>query len=296
MRQLIIDSNGLGYAAMFKVRGLSHGNIKTNVIFGFLNQILVIARKFQSSDFVFCWDSKKSLRRMEYAMYKRSRNEKRREMTFTEREEYHDALEQFTLLRTTILPALGFGNIYLKTGYESDDVAAAVVLRKWKREQTLVSSDHDFLQLLGNGIELYDHRKGKRIDATKFKRDFGIDSYMYSTVLSIAGCSGDGVPGVEGIGIKTAIKYLNGQLNGKSKAAIRIRDFVNSQSEVHELYRRLVTLPFNGNINLVPLRKKKNSFSEEKFEREFERYDFKSFLRNKKWNDWRELFCEKVQD
>ena len=78
--KIIIDCHNIGYMAHYGTGELSAGDVRTGVIFGFLRTIFSIADRFDSNQFIFCWDSKQSFRLNFYSGYKRDRREKEKEL------------------------------------------------------------------------------------------------------------------------------------------------------------------------------------------------------------------------
>ena len=201
---IIIDCSQICYQALYSSMGeLTYRGVPVNVIFGFLKTILSIFKEYRSNNFVFCWDSKKSNRKVLFENYKKGR---RKDLTSEERRILDEGFTQFTALRMVVLPTMGFRNNFRKTGFEGDDIIASVTHRTREDKVVICSSDHDMYQLLGSGIVMYDPKKRQVLDADWFGKRFTITPLQWANVLSIAGCPGDGVPGVPGVGIKTAIK------------------------------------------------------------------------------------------
>jgi len=255
---------------------LSYRGMNVSVIFGFLKTILAIFKKYRSNQMVFAWDSKKSNRKLLFEKYKSNR---RKNLTEEEKEKLNESFTQFTALRMAVLPSMGFRNNFRKTGFEGDDIIAAITHQTREDEVVIVSSDHDYYQLLGSGIVMYDPKKRKELDSAWFEREFTITPLQWAKVLSIAGCPGDGVPGVSGVGVKTAIKYLKYELKKDSKPYKNIK---NHQKEI-ELYDSLVRLPLQGTGKFEI---KENRLSEKNFWDNFSYYGFHSFMKDEGWSDW----------
>jgi len=255
---------------------LSYKGMQVSIIFSFLKTILAIFKKYRSNQMVFCWDSKKSNRKVMFKDYKAKRRENLNE---EERRLLNESFEQFTALRLVVLPSMGFRNIFRKTGFEGDDIIASIAHRTRENEVLIVSSDHDFYQLLGSGIVMYDPKKRKELDADWFAGKFTISPLQWANVLSIAGCSSDNVPGVPGVGVKTAIKYLKGEVKKDSKV---YRNIINHKEEI-ELYDSLVRLPLQGTGKFEI---KDNRLSEKNFWDNFSFYGFHSFMKEDGWSDW----------
>ncbi|MEM9127054.1 MAG: 5'-3' exonuclease H3TH domain-containing protein, partial [Pseudomonadota bacterium] len=96
-------------------------------------------------------------------------------------------------------------------GYEADDIIAtlAVQARDAGGRVTIVSSDKDLMQLVGDGVEMLDAMKNKRIDRDGVVEKFGVGPERVVDVQALAGDSVDNVPGAPGIGIKTAALLIN---------------------------------------------------------------------------------------
>ncbi|WP_194096828.1 DNA polymerase I [Marivivens aquimaris] len=96
-------------------------------------------------------------------------------------------------------------------GYEADDIIATLSCRAREAggRVTIVSSDKDLMQLVGDGVEMLDPMKNKRIDREGVEEKFGVGPERVVDVQALAGDSVDNVPGAPGIGIKTAALLIN---------------------------------------------------------------------------------------
>jgi DNA polymerase I len=271
---IIIDSNYLCYISKFSLsQGLTYRGGRTEIIYGFLKNIISLSKKFETNDFVFCWDSKHSKRKTIFPGYKAKRHSDR-----TEEEKELDAIaySQFDKLRISVLPNLGFSNIFYSAGYESDDLMASLVIHNPNINNIIVSSDEDLFQLL-DYCSIYNFSKKTIMNKNLFIRTYQIEPKQWAEIKCIAGCSSDNVPGVSGVGEKTAIKYIRGILKSSSKAF----DSIKSRSLEEEfLTRKLVTLPFPGTKELKLYN---NTLSDEKFKLVCNEYGIKSI----DINDWK---------
>src|ERR1700744_389743 len=117
---------------------------------------------------------------------------------------------QFPLVRDATR-AFGVSCIEM-AGYEADDLIAtyARLAREAGAKVTIVSSDKDLMQLVVDGkVELYDTMKNKRIASAEVLERFGVPPDKVVQVQALAGDSTDNVPGVRGIGVKTAAELIN---------------------------------------------------------------------------------------
>ncbi|CAN0159658.1 unnamed protein product, partial [Chrysoparadoxa australica] len=96
-------------------------------------------------------------------------------------------------------------------GFEADDIMATLACRAREAggRVTILSSDKDLMQLVGDGVEMLDPMKNKRIDREGVMEKFGVGPERVVDVQALAGDSVDNVPGAPGIGIKTAALLIN---------------------------------------------------------------------------------------
>jgi len=275
---IIIDSNYLCYVNRFALsQGLSYQGHSTEIIFGFLRHVLELSKSYKTTNIVFCWDSRESLRRKIYPQYKMNRREN---LTDEEKESNRQAYIQFDTLKKSVLLDMGFKNVFHQDGYESDDIIASLVIGNSDKNITVVSSDKDLYQLL-DYCSLYNITKRETYTKSLFMREFGIRPFRWGTVKSIAGCQTDNVEGLTRVGEHTAIKYLKGEIKEGSKTYERIKFFDSS------LTKKLVTLPFEGCENYQK-KLQKNNFSEKAFLNIFDKFGFKSFIDN--FDEWESVF------
>ncbi len=139
-------------------------------------------------------------------------------------------------------------------GYEADDIIAtlAVQARAAGGRVTIVSSDKDLMQLVGDGVEMLDAMKNKRIDRDGVVEKFGVGPERVVDVQALAGDSVDNVPGAPGIGVKTAALLINeyGDLETLLDRAEEIKQPKRRQTLIEkrdqiELSKKLVQLDEN---------------------------------------------------
>ena len=139
-------------------------------------------------------------------------------------------------------------------GFEADDMIATLAFRARDAggRVTIISSDKDLMQLVGDGIEMYDAMKNKRIDREGVFEKFGVYPDRVIDVQALAGDSVDNVPGAPGIGVKTAATLINdfGDLDELLRRSDEIkqpkrRQTLIENAEQIKLSRELVTLDCN---------------------------------------------------
>lgn len=160
-----------------------------------------------------------------------------------------DLRPQFPLIRDATLafslPMIEEENV------EADDMIASYTkaARAQGWDVSIISSDKDLMQLVGDGVDMFDTMKDKRIGREEVIEKFGVGPELVGDVLALMGDSSDNVPGVPGIGPKTATKLITeyGSLDAVLTAApgmkpSKMRDNLIEHAELARLSRVLVTL------------------------------------------------------
>jgi DNA polymerase-1 len=160
-----------------------------------------------------------------------------------------DLVPQFPMIRDATrafsLPCIE------EEGWEADDLIAsyakAALAQGW--QVTIVSSDKDLMQLIEPGLDMYDTMNNRRLGAEAVVEKFGVEPGKLGDVLALMGDSVDNVPGVPGVGPKTAAKLI--QEHGDVEAVLaaapamktgKLRDNLIEHAEMARLSRKLVTL------------------------------------------------------
>ena len=215
---LILDCNYLCHRAKHSMGGLSYEGTVTGVIYGFLKSVIAFQEKFNTSNVVFCWDSKTNKRKEIYSKYKQNREDRFKDMSKSEVKFEWAFREQMKMLRKEYLRTIGYRNIFCQKGYEADDLIASVCAYLKENEKAIIiTSDKDLYQCINHYVNFYNPQRNKMITYQSFVKDYGIEPCTYATVKAIAGCSTDNIPGVKGVGEKTAIKFLTSQLKKDQK-------------------------------------------------------------------------------
>jgi DNA polymerase-1 len=175
-----------------------------------------------------------------------------------------DLVPQFPLVRDATR-AFGISCVEM-AGFEADDIIAtyARVAREAGARCTIISSDKDLMQLVVDGkVELLDTMKNKRIASAEVLEKFGVAPDKVVQVQALAGDSTDNIPGVRGIGIKTAAELINlyGDIETLLARASEIkqpkrRETLIENAENARVSLKLVTLDIN-----VPLKEKPDEFA-----------------------------------
>ncbi len=239
-RLVLIDGSGYIFRAFFALPPLTRPDgTPVNAVSGFANMLHRLILDMPDDDLVVVFDAgKTSFRNELYADYKANRDEPPPEL-----------VPQFPLTREAGrafgLPVIEMDN------YEADDIIATLARlgREAGQDVLIVSSDKDLMQLVGEGVRLYDPMKGSPIDIEEVQAKFGVAPERVGDVLALAGDSSDNVPGVPGIGIKTAAQLINefGDLEALLEQAKTIKQPKRRQNlidhaDTARLSRRLVAL------------------------------------------------------
>ena len=274
-KYLVLDCNYLCHRAKYSTGGLSFGGTATGVVYGFLRSLSAFQDLFNTSNFVFCWDSNTSKRKEIYPEYKANREKKE----YTDEEiEFDKAFRiQMKKLRTTYLSTIGFKNVFVQRGYEADDIIAEISLHsiRGKEEAVIISSDKDLYQCIEANVSFYNPQTNKILTLQGFKKQYGIEPMLWGMVKSLAGCTTDNVRGIKGIGEKRAIDFLLNRLNSDSKAYQAITSLRGN--EISDFNQRLVVLPMHA---IYGITLKEDELSEQGWKQVSEMLGMKT-LRNK---------------
>lgn len=236
MSCLLIDTNYLCHRAFYTTGKLSFQGVGTGVVFGVLREIKNLQDLHGTNEIIFFFDYGTSYRKNLLPTYKGDREDK---LPPDQRKELN---RQIRMMRTSYLKEIGFNNVFFREGFEADDLIAKHIKTYWEQEFIIVSADKDLNQLLRNRVSIWNPTKEKMITKKSFVREWGIPPIEWARVEAITG-GHNCLPGVEGVGPKTAIKYLLGTLDPTSKAANAIEFFGNKQIEAN---MRLTFLPYPG--------------------------------------------------
>lgn len=130
-------------------------------------------------------------------------------------------------------------------GYEADDHAAKLRECIPRTDRLIVcSADKDLHQLVSTRTDFFDPMRRNLYTLADFRAEWNLHPSDWPQVKAIAGCSSDDVPGVKGVGEKTAARFLTGQLNGMHKSHLAIREFLKTPQYHTNLLA--CTLPYAG--------------------------------------------------
>ncbi len=204
----LIDGSGYIFRAYYALPPLTRKSdgLPTGAVSGFCSMLFKLLEDSKSDQnlekpthFAVIFDSaRKTFRNQIYSDYKANRSEAP-----------DDLAPQFEYIRKSVL-AFNLPSVDLPN-YEADDLIATYVDQVLKKgaKVTIVSSDKDLMQLYKKGVRIFDPMKNKFITDDDVIKKFGVDATKVIDVQSLAGDSSDNVPGVPGIGVKTAAELIN---------------------------------------------------------------------------------------
>jgi len=270
----LIDGSGYIFRAYYALPPLSRKSdgLPTGAVNGFCTMLYKLLEDSRSDDsknkpthFVVIFDAaRKNFRNEIYKDYKANRTEAPEDLA-PQFEYIRKSVEAFNVTSAEML------------NYEADDLIATYTDKIIKKgaKVTIVSGDKDFMQLVKPGVRLYDPMKSKVLGNKEVKEKFGVEPSKVVDVQALAGDSSDNVPGVPGIGIKTAAELINKykSLEKLLEKAHEIpqnkrRETILENKNKAILSRKLVELK-----NDVPVKQKIETFTLKKINKE-KLYDF----------------------
>ncbi len=244
----LVDGSGYIFRAYHALPPLTRKSdgLQVNAVLGFCNMLWKLLADMPKDDkpthLAVVFDkSEKTFRTDMYPEYKAHRPDLP-----------EDLRPQFPLIRDAVrafeIPCLE------QAGFEADDLIAtyARLATEAGATATIVSSDKDLMQLVGNGVTMYDTMKDKRIGPAEVMEKFGVGPDKVIEVQALIGDSSDNVPGVPGIGVKTAAQLIGeyGDLETLLARASEIKQDKRRQTlidnaEIARISKKLVTLDRN---------------------------------------------------
>ena len=257
----LIDGSGYIFRAYYALPPLSRKSdgLPTGAVSGFCSMLFKLLEDARSDDsihkpthFAVIFDSaRKNFRNEIFSEYKANRTEAP-----------EDLAPQFEYIRKSV-KAFNLPSVEL-INYEADDLIATYAKKVTEAgaKVTVISSDKDLMQLVSDKIRLYDPMKNKVIGEKEVIEKFGVKPNQVIDVQSLAGDSSDNIPGVPGIGIKTAAELINKYKNldtllqkASEITQNKRRENLLTNKDKALLSRKLVTLK-----NDVPVKDDPNNF------------------------------------
>lgn len=243
----LIDGSGYIFRAFYALPPLNNpAGVPVNAVLGFLNMFMRLTAKIQCDYCLVLFDAKRrNFRNDIFPDYKGTRKEIAEEL-----------IPQFPLIHKAV-EILNLNHLEMD-GFEADDLIATYAKQAVDKgyEVVVVSADKDLMQLIRPHVEFYDSMKDKFFTPEDVKEKFGVFPDKVVDVQALAGDSTDNVPGVPGIGLKTAAELINqfGSLDGVLTHAAEIkqnkrRETLLANLENARISEKLVRLKDDINID-----------------------------------------------
>jgi len=227
VKLLLVDGHYYVYRSFFAIRSLSNSRGEpTNAIYGFVKTLRRMVRDLQPDLGAVVWDMGMPERRTKLQPdYKQQRTEMPDEMK-----------PQLTFIQN-LVPLLGFASLGLENT-EADDLMATYTTcaREQGHEVVLATNDKDLFQLVGNGVSVYTTNKADLatpqdtfalLGVEKVREKWGVEPHQIGEVLALIGDTVDNIPGVDGLGPKTAAALI--REHGSLDAILAAPDIVKNQ-------------------------------------------------------------------
>jgi len=224
----LIDGNSLAYRAFFALpESIATADGRpTNAIYGFASMMAKILTDHRPAAVIVAWDAGMSGREVEYEEYK------------SQRKPRPDLLSEQWPHLAPLAEAFGFHNVKVE-GWEADDVIATLVrhAREAGIPVTIVSGDRDVYQLVGDGVQVMTTSRGvtetKMYDREGVIERYGVPPELVPDLIGLRGDTSDNIPGVPGIGDKTAAQLL--QQFGSLEAVLESVDQISGAKRKQNL-------------------------------------------------------------
>jgi DNA polymerase I len=277
----LLDGNNIAYRAFFALPAdiATSGGFPTNALYGFCLMIIKILSEYRPGVVIVAWDSReKTFRHAEFEEYK------------AQRKPMPDLLSEQWPYFTEISSAFGFVNLALP-GFEADDILGTLARQAeaQQRPTMIVTGDRDALQLAGANVRVMANTRGvtevKIYDPAAVKERFGIPPELIPDLIGLKGDTSDNIPGVPGIGEKTAAELL-GRFGTLEDVLAHIdevsgpkrRQLLEENRDLAILSKKLATLEYDVPIDIQTAELLPHKPQREKLEELFTRFEFTTLL------------------
>lgn len=272
----LIDGSSYIFRAYYAIRHLSNSKgFPTNAVYGFTAMLFKFLKDYEPKHIGIVFDSKgKTFRDDIYPLYKANRSEPP-----------EDLLPQFEKI-FEMVDAFNIPQVQLE-GFEADDLMGTISKNVEKNDANvvLVTGDKDFCQLVSDKVTLLDTMKNKITGMDEVKEKYGVTPDRVIDVFALAGDAVDNIPGVKGIGEKTAVSLISkfGSLdelfNNLDDVTKRQKTLIEEKKEDAVLSKELVTIKTDIDIETGINNFEYNGFDSNKLREIFNELEFKNLLR-----------------
>jgi DNA polymerase-1 len=272
---ILVDGSSYLYRAFHALPPLTNSRGEpTGAIYGVISMLRKLLTDFAPEHIAIIFDSKaKNFRHELYPAYKANRPKMPDELS-----------AQVEPLRA-IIRAMGLPLLIID-GVEADDIIGtlAIAAEKNNIDTLIVTGDKDMAQIVNEHIKLLNTMTNEVLDANAVQKKFGVSPERITDYLALVGDVSDNVPGVPGVGPKTAVKWLQqyGTLERVIEHAAeisgKIGENLKNSLEHLPLAKKLVTLKIDVQLGFSPTELKPSANDNEKLFEFFTRFEFKKWL------------------
>lgn len=277
MKWVLVDFSYLTYRAHIthKITNWSfYKKTSVGIIADFFPHLKKICEdpNVESNKLVIMCDSDKSFRKEKYSFYKDNRNK--------DPNKIKKQIKKQQKILKGILSDIGI-QVCEQNGLEADDLLAKASLSLGEKQSVIITGDTDLYQMISNTTSFYDPVSKKYLDRILFEKKYKTQPAVWASAKTISGDRSDNINGVPGVGIRTAIKYLNNKLPESYKA------YKSIQNNMDMVFRNrdLMGLPHPKTQEFCLFAP---SYNPNKFFRHCEKYNFKHILGKK--SQWINFF------
>ena len=246
----LIDGSAYIYRAFFALPALNNSKgLQTNAVYGFTTTLLKIIREHKPDGLAVAFDEKgPTLRHEEFKDYK------------AQRPPMPDGMKEQIPYIHRVVEALNIPAA-IQAGYEADDLIGTLARQAEQADYdvVIVTGDKDMLQLVTSHIRIYDPVKDKWSGNAECVAKFGVEPGRVIEVMGLMGDASDNIPGVKGIGEKTAMKLIAqfGTIDELLRrldevTPTRIKTLLSEQAENARLSRKLATIDTQSPVEFHP--------------------------------------------
>lgn len=275
----LIDGNSFCYRAFYAIRALTNSKGQpTNAIYGFVTMLNKIVKEKKPDMLAVAFDMKgPTFRHKKYEDYKIQRKPMP-----------DDLVGQMSHIKDVV--AAYNIPIFQLEGYEADDVLATIAKRAEEKgiDTFIVTGDKDALQIVGAHIKVYNpHKEDIIYDAAKVKEKYGVGPERVVDIMALMGDASDNIPGVKGIGEKTAMELIAefGSLDGLYENIDKVKGdakkrILGENKDVAYMSRELAVLEENAPIKIDFKELELKEPDEGKLLELFREFEFKSLMKS----------------
>ena len=278
----LVDGSNYLYRAYYGIPPLTNSKgFPTNAIYGFTTMLMKLLRDLSPDYVVVTFDLKgPTMRHGEFEDYKATRKPMP-----------DDLIPQVPFVKDVIR---GFSVCIMeKQGIEADDLIGTLTVRASKKgwRTAIISGDKDLMQLIDDSVTMVDTMKDKTYDATAVKEKFGVGPEKVVEILGLTGDTSDNIPGVPGIGPKTAKRLIEeyGSVeavieNAEKLHNVKLRESFRQHAEQARLSRQLALIRKDIDIDFNWQDAARREPDKELLTRLFSEFEFSSLLQQIKTN------------